>query len=128
MSVAFVLLLAARATAPDLGWIAGDWVSCSPTAIIEERWLGPARGGLVGVNLTRTARGRSFEFLRVDQGAKGFAYIASPGGRSPPTEFTLVEARPGYARFENPEHDFPKRVVYRRDGEALHAEVSGEGG
>jgi len=127
MSVAFALLLAAQATGPDVGWMAGDWVSCSPTAVIEERWLGPAGGGLVGVNLTRTARGRSFEFLRVDQGAKGFAYIASPGGR-PPVEFTLAEARAGYVRFENPEHDFPKRIVYRREGDGLHAEVSGDGG
>ena len=115
-----LLVLAARPAAPDLAWMAGDWVSCGPREIVEERWLGPARGGLVGVNLTRTPRGRSFEFLRVDQGARGFAYIASPGGR-PPVEFTLMEARPGYARFENPEHDFPRRIVYRREGAALLA-------
>jgi hypothetical protein len=122
-----VLFALQAGAAPDLGWMAGDWVSCTPREIVEERWLGPAGGGLVGVNLTRTPDGRSFEFLRVDQGAKGLAYLASPGGRSPPTEFPLAEARPGYARFENPAHDFPKRIVYRREGAELHAEVSGDG-
>lgn len=114
-------LLAAAIAAPDLSWMAGDWVSCAPGEVVEERWLGPSGGALVGVNLTRTPTGDSFEFLRVGPGAKGgVAFIARPGGAAP-TEFALVEAREGYARFEDPAHDFPKRIVYRRDGEAMVA-------
>jgi hypothetical protein len=30
--------------------------------------------------------------------------------------------------FENPAHDFPTRVAYRRDGDRLVATVSGPGG
>ena len=120
MLISMLAAASAAAAAPDLSWMAGDWVSCAPAEVVEERWLGPSRGALVGVNLTRTPKGDSFEFLRVGQGAKGLAYIARPGG-STPVEFTLVEARDGYARFENPGHDFPKRIVYRRDGEVLFA-------
>lgn len=29
--------------------------------------------------------------------------------------------------FENPQHDFPKRIEYRRDGTALKASISGPG-
>jgi hypothetical protein len=124
MIAALVAAAAAAAVTPKLDWMAGDWVSCTPGEVVEERWLGPSRDVLVGVNLTRTEKGDSFEFIRVAHGAKGLAYIAQPGGR-PPVEFTLVEARPGYARFENPGHDFPRRIVYRRDGEALVAAATG---
>ena len=117
---AIVIAVGTAATGPDLGWMAGDWVSCTAEEVVEERWLGPSRRALVGVNLTRTPKGDSFEFLRVGPGAKGLAYIARPGGGAP-VEFTLVEARDGYARFENPGHDFPRRIVYRREGEALAA-------
>jgi hypothetical protein len=115
---------AAAAPAPKLDWMAGDWVSCTAEEVVEERWLGPSRDALVGVNLTRTPKGDSFEFIRVGQGARGLAYIAQPGGRTP-VEFTLVEARDGYARFENPGHDFPRRIVYRREGELLFAAATG---
>ncbi len=124
MLIAMLAAAAATTTAPDLSWMAGDWVSCAPAEIVEERWLGPSRGALVGVNLTRTPKADSFEFLRVGQGAKGLAYIARPGGRAP-VEFTLVEARDGYARFENPSHDFPRRIVYRREGEVMVAAATG---
>lgn len=52
------------------------------------------------------------------------AFIARPNAGAP-VEFTLVEARAGYARFENPNHDFPRRVVYRREGEVLFAAATG---
>ena len=32
-----------------------------------------------------------------------------------------------WARFENPAHDFPKRVEYRRTPDGLHAEIAGPG-
>ena len=124
MIVALIAAAVAGAPAPKLDWMAGDWVSCGPQEVVEERWLGPSRDVLVGVNLTRTPKGDSFEFIRVGPGAKGMAYIAQPGGR-PPVEFALVEARDGYARFENAAHDFPRRIVYRREGEALFAAATG---
>jgi hypothetical protein len=32
------------------------------------------------------------------------------------------------AIFENPQHDFPQRVIYRRDGESLFARIEGQMG
>ena len=48
----------------------------------------------------------------------GLVYIAQPGGASP-TEFVLTEVSPTRAVFDNPRHDYPKRIVY---------EISEEGG
>ena len=33
---------------------------------------------------------------------------------------------PGFAVFENPAHDFPKRLSYRRTGQTLRVEVDGD--
>ena len=45
-------------------------------------------------------------------------------GRTP-VPFRLVESGAGRAVFANPEHGFPARIVYWRDGAALHARIEG---
>jgi len=66
-----------------------------------------------------------FEFLRIEATAKGIVYMASPKG-SPATPFPMVELGDSRVVFENPEHDFPKRIIYRLtpDG-SLNARVAG---
>ena len=48
-----------------------------------------------------------------------------PGGRSPPTEFTLTAHAAQRAVFENPQHDFPKRIIYERRGDVMNARIDG---
>jgi hypothetical protein len=74
---------------------------------------------MLGVSRT-VSRGsmRAFEFLRIVERDGGLVYIAQPGG-APPTEFVLTELGGTRAVFENPRHDYPKRIVY---------ELSAEGG
>lgn len=117
----------ANAAPPDLGWMAGEWIGCDGDEVVEEHWMGPAGGVLVGANLTRSKDGkrRSFEFLRVAPNADGgLSYLAHPGGRAP-TEFRSVSLEPGKAVFENPANDFPTRILYWREGERLHARIEG---
>jgi hypothetical protein len=52
-------------------------------------------------------------------------YTAWPEGQAMARFPATVLDRSG-AVFENPAHDFPTRIEYRRDGDALSAEVSGE--
>jgi hypothetical protein len=109
----------------SLDWMAGDWCQQQGAALVEEHWL-PARGGLL-LGMGRTVadgKVRSFEFLRIDLRADKPVFIAQPDG-VPPTEFKLTASGPGWARFENPQHDFPKRVEYRRTSQGLHAEIAG---
>jgi hypothetical protein len=53
-------------------------------------------------------------------------YVAQPQGGAP-TAFALRASGADWARFENPQHDFPKRVEYRRTATGLHAEIAGPG-
>ncbi len=53
----------------------------------------------------------AFEYLRIVERDGGLVYIAQPGGKTP-TEFVLTEITDSRAVFDNPRHDYPKRIVY----------------
>ena len=125
------LLFSSHATAQapakveSLDWMAGNWVNESARGKVAETWLGPGNGLMVAVNLSTFANGRkTFEFLRIAETPTGISYFASPGGQ-PPTEFKLKEAGAKRVVFENAAHDFPQRILYWRDGEALVARIEG---
>src|SRR5688572_24563646 len=116
----------------QLDWLAGHWVSESEAGSLvnEELWLAPAGGLMLGVNRTlEGGRAVFYEFVMIREMNGHIAYLAMPGGQSPPTVFPLVESSAGMtAIFENPAHDFPQRIVYRRDGDQLTATLTGGSG
>ena len=109
-----------------LAWLEGTWIADAGGSRVEEQWTGPAGGAMLGTSRTlRAGRMVAFEFLRIVARPGAVVYIAQPGGR-PPTEFALTSSGPGLAVFENPAHDFPKRLSYRRTGQTLRVEVDGD--
>ena len=122
---AVVTIVAHAAPAPDLGWMSGDWRRCKDGEIVEERWLGPRTDLMIGVNLTTAKNGRaSWENLRIVRIDDSWTFWASPMGR-PPVPFKLVESAAQRAVFANPEHGFPARIVYWREGDELLARIEG---
>lgn len=119
----WVIAAALSVGAPDLAFMRGEWVSCSPTERVEEHWVDGGPVGLVGLGVTRRGERGAFEHLRIAPYEGGWAYLASPGGR-PATAFRLVAADGRSAMFENPGHDFPKRIAYRLEGRALTASTT----
>ena len=115
--------------AQDLTWLSGDWVSESKSEWVEEHWTHQRGGMLMGTN--RTGRGdkvTGYEFMRIAPNADGtISFWASPSGKTP-VGFKLVWSGPRQAVFENPANDYPTRIVYRRDGDTLHAMISGPDG
>jgi hypothetical protein len=104
----------AEATVGDLAWLAGDWVGTrSSGSSIEERWSPPLGGAMLAVSRTVNTSGKlvGFEYLRVVERDGGLVYVAQPGGKTA-TEFVLTELTPTRAVFDNPRHDYPKRIVY----------------
>lgn len=100
-----------KATIGDISWLSGDWVGTRGTAgttKIEERWGPPAGGSILGVSRTVA---NAFEYLRVVQKEGGLVYVAQPGG-GVATEFVLTELSGSKAVFDNPRHDYPKRITY----------------
>ncbi|MBL9002504.1 MAG: hypothetical protein JNK25_15340 [Phycisphaerae bacterium] len=109
----------AKGTIADVAWIAGAWVGTRPSgSSIEERWSPPLGGAMLAVSRTVNTSGRmvAFEYLRIVEREGGLVYAAQPGGAAK-TEFVLTEFGPTEsggkrAIFDNPRHDYPKRIVY----------------
>jgi len=118
-------------TLSEIAWIAGDWQTApGGRTQIEEHWMQPAGGFMLGMSRT-VAGGRTaeFEYLRLEQRADGIYYVAHPKARCPGTDFKLTRRSAQEAVFENPQHDFPKRIIYRKnsDGSLTASIDAGEG-
>lgn len=89
----------------------------------------PAGNQMLGVSHTVAGgKTREFEFMRIVQEENGeIFFVAQPSGYKE-TRFRLTLVNEREARFENPEHDFPQRVIYRRDGDKLVGRIEGISG
>jgi len=110
----------------SLSFMAGDWTGEQDGLAMEESWLPPKGGSMLAVHRDVSGdKTASFEFLRIEASADGVTYWASPGGK-PPTPFRLVEISATRAVFENPDHAYPRRILYWLAGDGtLHAKTEG---
>ena len=125
--MAAVLAAGQAATTTDLAFMTGCWRLEANGRTIEEHWLAPSGGSLMGVSRT-VAAGKTveYEFLQIRDLPAGLTYIAKPSGQ-PEASFTLLSKTADEVVFENPTHDFPQRIRYRRAGpDALHARIEGQ--
>jgi Domain of unknown function (DUF6265) len=129
LAAPLALLLAAQ-TAPrtevsDLAWMTGRWLASENGRWTEEVWEGPRGGTLMGFSWSGEGSNiDEYEYLRIQTDEDGEPmYLASPRGGAA-TGFYLARADATSATFENPDHDFPQRIVYRRDGEVMVATIS----
>lgn len=128
MGVVLACIVAARsapaANEPDLSWLAGHWCSRTAEATSEELWLPESGGLMLGLNRTTAAGEVSFEFLRIEISGDHIEFVGQPNGAAP-TRFALAGHGPASASFENPSHDYPKRIRYRIEGGELVAAIDG---
>ena len=120
---------AARPTLQDFAWLAGRWRIEQADRLIDEQWMAPAGGLMMGMARTvQSGKVREYEFTLLRQEPNGdIFYIASPSKQSE-TSFKLTSLAGGAAVFENPQHDFPKKIVYARQADgSLLAAIEGPG-
>jgi len=115
-------------TLTDIAWISGSWQSApGDKRQVEEHWTQAAGASMLG--MSRAVAGDKtvdFEYLRIEQRADGIYYVAHPKARCPGTDFKLTRASATEAVFENPQHDFPKRIIYRKGADdSLTATIDG---
>lgn len=133
-SIALVLTLAAvptlraQQTIGRLGWMAGCWEQKSATRSTVEMWMGPAGGLMLGAS--RTVAGgalREFEQLSLRQDGEVVVYHAMPSGQAP-SSFRATVVSDTLLVVENPTHDFPTKISYRRvTADSVAALVQGPG-
>jgi Domain of unknown function (DUF6265) len=128
MLVLFALPIAAQTAVDQLAWMAGCWQGVTPARTVEEHWMKPSAGVMLG--MSRTAAGGKLvatEFLSIEPRDGKLAYVARPSGQAMEA-FPLVKASSTEVVFENLAHDFPQRIIYRKTPEGLHARVEAADG
>jgi hypothetical protein len=121
---AFVLaggLMGPQPSVEDLDWLVGDRVQRSAAQEVREVWIGPGAGVLLGMSLTRRLDGGKgeYEHMRIDTLPDGrLAFIAMPSGQAEAV-FPLKSYENRRAVFEDPDHDFPQRVIYWDKGNGV---------
>ena len=107
-------------------WLTGCWELTRGNLIIEEQWMAPRAGSMLG--MSRTTRGAEtigFELVVVKVLDGHLVYEAHPSNQ-PSAAFRLTEATDSMVVFANPEHDFPQRISYERFGpDSLRAWIDG---
>jgi len=116
---------AAPADLERLSWLAGSWTQEKAGVTTRETWIAPLGGTMAGLGQTnRPGKPATVEFMTITDEAAGVTFTARVEGQ-PPTPFVLKPGGADEAVFENPAHDFPQRVIYRRCGEDLCARIEG---
>ena len=113
-------------TINDLAWLKGCWSLNRNGRETTEHWLKPAGGTMLGISRT-VADGKTveFEFTQIRQDEKGdIFFIAKPSGQ-PETTFKMIQGSANEVIFENPQHDFPQRVIYRTQDDRLLGRIEG---
>lgn len=120
---------ASSAPLDRLRWLTGCWELRTPTRVTQESWIAPAGGLMLGTSRTVVSgTARAFEFLRIETPTGTVTYVAQPGGGTP-TSFPATSVSDTMVVFENPQHDFPQRILYRRVGpDSLLARIEGPQG
>jgi len=117
----------AAAPAPALPeWMVGSWTAAGTADEWTEEWWTSAKGGIM-LGASRSGKAEAlgfFEHMRIIRDNDGIAFCAMPEGKAGGC-FRAVSAGLDSITFENAEHDFPKRVTYRREGNELVGEISG---
>jgi hypothetical protein len=110
----------------ELLWLAGCWERNVDAVVIEEQWLRPRGGTLLGVS--RTIRDEllvGFEFMRIHSRGDTLVFSAQPSGEES-TDFKTLTVGNREVAFENLDHDFPQRIRYRAVGrDSLYASIEG---
>jgi uncharacterized protein DUF4440/uncharacterized protein DUF6265 len=102
-------------------WVLGDWVTGDGKSITQESWSERSPRTFEGTGTERSmtdGKTVSSEDLRLVEMAEGVFYLAKVDHNELPIAFALTECSADRLVFENPGHDFPRRIEYRREAES----------
>ena len=116
-------------TLADLAFMAGCWRGPSGSGTtIEEYYTAPSDNLVLGVSrYLKGGRVIDYEFTTIAREDTGIVLTPRPSGQAP-VPFRLTRLDSTGATWENPAHDFPTLIEYRRGaGDSLAARIEGPG-
>jgi hypothetical protein len=112
----------------DLGGMAGCWerTDAAKKLLITEQWMSPAGTSILGMGRTvKDGKTTGWEFMRIEKRDDGLYFVSRPKENAEETAFKLIRSTLGELVFENKEHDFPQRVIYKLQGEKMTGRIEG---
>jgi hypothetical protein len=109
-----------------VAWLQGCWVATYPQRTVEEQWMAPRGGSMIAMSRTvRAGRLTAHELVVLQEADGALSYQAHPSGQASAV-FRSIAVSDTLLLVENPEHDFPQRIGYRRVGaDSLAAWIEG---
>ena len=101
-----------------LGFLTGCWAGpfAGGAGTMEEFYTSPSSNLMLGTTrYLREGQTVQFEFTKIELRDGDIVLTPFPGGVPSADEFRLTHLAPTEAVFEAPEHDYPKRIVYRTE-------------
>ena len=129
-TVALLLTSVASAAGTPTGvdriaWLQGCWTMTTGERVVEEQWMAPRGGAMLGIGRTvKAGRLVEHEFMIVRERGDALVFEAHPSGQ-PAAEFVARHVEFDAVVFENAQHDFPQRIGYRKRSSGLDAWVEG---
>ena len=112
----------------DINWLAGCWErnDKSKSLLISEQWMAPAGGLMIGMGRTvKSGKTTGWEYMRIEQRADGIYFVSKPKENAEETAFKLIRSTKNEVVFENKDHDFPQRVIYKLQGTKMTGRIEG---
>lgn len=107
-------------------WLLGSWQreDLPPNRTAFESWETSGEA-MAGIGISLNGLDTTFvERLHIMSKDGNYYYVADVIENKAPTYFKMTEISSTSFVAENPQHDFPKRITYSRDGQTLYAEIS----
>lgn len=119
-------------TISDFSWLIGTWVYETPAYTMTEVWTHGETGQMLGRGVAIAGSDTVFsEDIQLNFQKNGIFYLVSAKGQNGNEWISFELKRPTNGAsnsfvFENPEHDYPTKIVYERRGDDhLLAWISG---
>ena len=117
-----------RQALKKLDWILGEWEGGDEKGKFIESWKANGKEGYIGAGMTIDSGDTTFtEHLSLRNIEGKVYYIPIVEHNDGPVRFELTQLEERLARFENKDHDFPNRIIYRKvNDRTLHVRVEGD--
>jgi len=111
----------------NLYWMEGEWKGRVKGGMMFETWVIAEDSSIIGSAYTLLSGDTVFsETMKIVEKDGEIYYMVSVAKVKVPVAFKLVEYGPDACVFENPDHDFPTRIVYTNTiGDMLLARIEG---
>jgi len=97
-----------------LAWLAGNWHLEKSGRVMDEQWMAPVGGVMLGMSRT-VAKGRVVEqaFRQIREGPGGDLFYVLQLAGQPEAAYQSSTVSETEIVFENPERDYPRKISYR---------------